>query len=38
MILNTSKKVREVMLFHMEKYMYSETLFNTLYIAIKHKC
>ena len=37
-ILNTGKKVYEVMFLNMQKYVYSETLFNTLYIEIKHKC
>ena len=26
------------MFFDMEKYVYSESVFNTLYIEIKHKC
>ena len=37
-ILKTSKKVYEVMFSDMEKYEYSQNLFNTLYIEIKHKC
>ena len=36
MILKTSKKAHEVMLFDMEKYIYSENLFNSLYIKMKH--
>ena len=28
----------EVMSFDMLKYVYSESVFNTLYIEIKHKC
>ena len=35
MILTTSKKVYEVMFFDMQKYVYSESVFNTLYIEIK---
>ena len=30
-------KVYEVMLFDMQNYVYSESVFNTLYIEIKHK-
>ena len=37
-ILKTTKKVHEVMLFDMEKDAYSESVFDTLYIEIKHKC
>ena len=36
-ILKTSKKVYEVMFFDMQKYIYSESVFNTLYIETKHK-
>ena len=36
MILKTRKKVHEVMFFDMKKYLYSESLFNALYIEIKH--
>ena len=32
------QKVYEVMFFDMQKYVYSESVFNTLYIEIKHKC
>ena len=28
----------EVMFFDTQKYVYSESAFNTLYIEIKHKC
>ena len=30
--------MHEVMFFGMEKYIYSESLFNTLYTEIKRKC
>ena len=36
-ILKTSKNPYEVMFWGMQKYIYSESLFNTLYIAIKYK-
>ena len=35
MVLKTSKKVYEVMLFDMSKYVYSENVFDTLYNQIK---
>ena len=35
-ILKASKEVHEVMFFNM--YKYSEGLFSTLYLEIKHKC
>ena len=38
MILKTSKKVYEVMFFNIWNYFYSESIFSTLYIEIKHKC
>ena len=31
-------KKYEVMFFDMYKYIYSESLFSTLYVEIKHKC
>ena len=31
------QQVYEVILFDMQKYVYSENVFNTLYIEIKHK-
>ena len=31
-------KAYEVMFFDMQKYVYSESVFNTSYIEIKHKC
>ena len=37
-ILKTSKKVYEVMFFDMLMYVYSESVLDTLYIVIKHKC
>ena len=37
MILKTSKKVYEVIVFNLQKYVYSESLLNTLYIQLKHK-
>ena len=36
--LKTGKKVHEVIFFDMQKYVYSESLFNTLYNEIKHIC
>ena len=36
-ILKTSKKEYEVMFFDTQKYVYSESVFNTLYIEMKHK-
>ena len=32
------QKVYEVMFFDTWKYVYSESVFNTLYIEIKHQC
>ena len=32
-----NKKVYKVMLFEMQKYVYSESVFNTLYTEINHK-
>ena len=37
-ILKASRKVYEVMFFDMLKCVLSESVFNTLYIEIKHKC
>ena len=37
MILKTNKNVYEVMFFDMQNYVYSESVFNTLYIVIKYK-
>ena len=36
--LKTSKIVYEVLFFDMQKYIYSENGFNTIYIHIIHKC
>ena len=38
MILKASKKVYEEMYFDMLKCVYSESVFRTLYIKIKHNC
>ena len=38
MILKTSKKLYEVIFFDISKYVYSESVFNTLCNEIKHKC
>ena len=37
-ILKTRKKLYEVTFFDIWKYVYSESVFDTLYIEIKHKC
>ena len=34
--LKTSKKMYEVLIFDMQNYVYSEDVFNALYIEIKH--
>ena len=35
--VKTSKKEYEVMCFDVQKYTYSESVFNTLYIEVKHR-
>ena len=37
-ILKTSKTVHDLMFFDMRNYIYFESIFNTLYIEIEHKC
>ena len=36
-ILKISKKMYEIMFFHMQKYVCSKSVFNALYIEIKRK-